>query len=378
MISTFAPPSKEIRRLSCLRNIPSRLSGLHSVLAAAVLPLLFTVFAAPVRPQQSASADPSDPAHLLHDSVTRQGPLSLGDQRYTVQFLYKVLQERPSSAAASATPPSTLARFDIVASPGGSLYHQEFPYDVSQGRFQRHLTASASLLSGNGGTALVIRFLDQPNREGGNSGKTATESWQLFSVVNGQLHPFGPLLPLGHGSDITVGGTLAAVMTKGGIAVMPIASTAEVLALRVWTGNFYASVPVRFDWPHGQWGEGQQCYRNSEGTLAETGCILPVQANPRPLPADADFPFVQLFPAPDGNASNSTNVLITPNKPVEFLEMQAITRWHPEGPQGQRVSCSFSEVWLRVRIDGNEGWVHGQDALAALGLPLSSPPTASQ
>jgi len=314
------------------------------------------------------SAPPASPR--LRDSATRQGPFTVSDQRYTVLFQYKVLSEGSSPTPSANS--STLSHFDILSTHDNSIYHEDFPYTVTQGHLQEHLTASASLLSGSGGAALVLRFLDQPDHP--ESAKAPIrESWQLFAVVNGQLRPLGPMLPLGHGGDITVGGVVTAVMMKGGIAVMPMASTAEVLALRVWTGNFYALVPVRFDWAHGQWGEGEKCYRNSNGTLTESGCILPVQAVAKPRSPDADLPYVQLFVGPDGNTEGSENIMITPGKHIEFLEMLAIVRWHNEGLQGQRVACAFNDLWLRTRIDGKEGWVHGQDAFEALGLPQSNP-----
>lgn len=338
---------------------------------ALLLALIPSVFAA-THPGKQFPPNSSQSSYRLRDSATRQGPFALSDQRYTVLFQYKVLSENPSSAQSSASSNSTLSRLEILNAHDAAIYHQDFPYNVTQGRLQEHLTASASLLSGSGGVALVIRFLDRPDHPE-SAGAFAKESWQLFTLVGGQLQPLGSMLPLGHGGDITVGGVVTAVMMKGGIAVMPMASTAEVLALRVWTGNFYALVPVRFDWAHGQWGEGQQCYRTSNGTLTESGCIMPVQAAAQPRSPDADLPYVQLFVGPDGDTEGSQNIMITPSKHLEFLEMFAIVYWHNEGPQGQRVACTFSDLWLRLRIDGQEGWVHGQDAFDALGLPQTSP-----
>jgi len=355
-----------------MRSVSKWLSRTHiTVLRTAIATTLLLFFCACAEAQfpPVASSDATDSTHRLRDSVTRQGPFTVGNQRYAVLFQYKVLAERTSSGTPSANSSSTLSRLDILNARDNSIYHQEFPYTVTQNRLQEHLTASASLLNGTGGVALVIRFLDQPER----TDALAKESWQLFTLANGQLRPLGPMLPLGHGGDLTVGGVVTAVMMKGGIAVMPMASTAEVLALRVWTGNFYALVPVRFDWAHAQWGEGQQCYRNSNGTLTESGCIMPVQAVAKPRSSDADLPYVELFVGPDGNTEGSENIMITPSKRIEFLEMLALVRWRNEGPQGQRVACTFEDLWLRTRIDGKEGWVHGQDAFDALGLPQASP-----
>lgn len=51
--------------------------------------------------------------------------------------------------------------------------------------------------------------------------------------------------------------------------VLPLATTAEELQVRSWTGNFYVLVPVRVDWMHEQWGEAEECYELAEGTLRE-------------------------------------------------------------------------------------------------------------
>lgn len=346
----------------------SRFVFLRVPFVAATL-LLFFATSTAASPQ--LPPPPSTPATpQLRDASSREGPFTVDDnQQYSVLFQYKVLPARASSSAASGSSSSTLWRFDVLSSQENSVYHQTFAYTVTQGRLQEHLTASASLLRGDGGVLLVIRFLDHPDRTADRA-SVAKESWQLFSISDEDLVPLGPILPLGHGENIAVGGVMAAVMMKGGIAVMPMASTAEVLAIRAWTGNFYASVPVRFDWADSQWGEGEQCYRTADGTLTERGCIIPVEAIPTPRSPDADFPYVQLFVTPDGNTDGSQNILITSAARIEFLEMQAIVRWHNDG---QRVACTFSDVWLRTRINGNEGWVHGQDAFAALGLPQADP-----
>jgi|GEM_PF-1949856 len=314
--------------------------------------------------QASASATPQ-----LRDTLTQEGPFTVADQTYTVLLHYRMLSE---SASPSAKTTSTLSRLQILDAHRNPVNDQTFPYTVAQRGFTETLTASATLLSGAGGTALVIRFLDQRVPSPGATPELAKESWQLFGIVNGHLASFGPVLALGQGSNITVNGTMAAVMMKGGIAVMPIASTAEVLSFRAWTGNFYADVPVRFDWANGQWGQGSQCYQTASGNLTERGCIFPVEAKPQPHPPNADALYVHLFAAPDGNTDNSQNVPVSPDTPVEILEMQAIVDWNFES-RDQHVSCSFRNVWLRTRIDGKEGWVHGQDAFDALGLPLSSP-----
>lgn len=287
-----------------------------------------------------------------------------------------MIVENSSRPASDLSFTATLSRLEILDAQGNSVHQETFHYDVVQRRFAQTLSASASLLPGTGGVALVIRFLERstPSQNADSPSaplaSLAKESWQVFGLVNGHLAPFGAVLPLGHGTDITVGGTLAAVMITGGIELLPMASTAEVLAFRVWTGNFYALVPVRFDWPHGKWGEGEECYATNNGTLTERGCLIHMAAIPEPRPPDADPVYVHLFEAPDGNLHNSLNIGISPDSHPEFLDMMAIVQWEAKG---ERVECSFRNLWLRIRINGKEGWVQGQQAFTALGLPLTSP-----
>jgi hypothetical protein len=327
-------------------------------------------FSSPSIQQPSAASATSQASPPLANIVSRDGPFSLGNQQYTIMLQYKALLENSPRSASAANFTSTLAHLEILDAQGRSVYQETFPYDLAQRRFTQTLSASSSLLPGAGGGALVIRFIERlppsPNAEP----PLPKESWQVFGVVDGHLAPFGAVLPLGHGTDIAVGGVVAAVMTKGGIEVMPMASTAEVLAFRVWTGQFYALVHVRFDWPHGKWGEGEQCYATDNGTLRERGCIMRMEVAPQPRPPNADTIYAHLFESPDGNLDNSVNVPISADAHPEFLDMMAIVQW---GAKGQRVECSFRDLWLRIRIDGKEGWLQGQQAFDALGLPLAGP-----
>jgi hypothetical protein len=52
---------------------------------------------------------------------------------------------------------------------------------------------------------------------------------------------------------------------------------------------------------------------------------------------------------------------------VEFVEAEAALKWEESAGQ---VGLSVSEdVWLKVRIDGKEGWIHSQENFQAVGLP---------
>jgi len=336
---------------------------------AAVQAQGFFAHAAP--PQQSNTpTERAQTERQLTDATVRQGPFSISDQQYTALLREKKLHEDSGRAVSDSTSVTTLVALEILDARGNAVYREIFPYMLADGGFTHMLTASASLLPGRGGAALVIRFLEQPASAPGAERAPAKESWQVFGLVNGQFAEFGAVLPLGQGADITVGGVVAGVMVKGGIAVLPLASAAEELDFPAWTGNFYAFVPVRVDWAHGQWGEGEECYELGEGTLREKGCSMRVEAHREARAGIADIAFVRLFAATDGDTYNSQGVVVRADSNVDFLEGVAIAHWRNEGG---RVDCSFDHVWLRTRIDGKEGWVQGEEAFEALGLPRRNP-----
>jgi hypothetical protein len=285
------------------------------------------------------------------------GTVAMGAQTYTVVTRQANLS--PSDDANFAT---TLTALEIRDANGGIVYQVSFPYATQDRHFAQKLSASASLLEGTGGKALVIRFVEESVGSAGGR-----ESWQVFGAVNGFLAPFPAPLPLGQNSS-TVGGVLTGVMVRGGIGVVPLASTAELLEFRAWTGHFFVHVPVRMDWQQGQWSEAEQCFQLDGGSLTKGGCNLRVMATPGPR-AGGSIITLHTEPADDPYTERPITLEIT--TPVEFVLARALVNWETSG---DRIACRFDDLWLRVRIAGNEGWVHSEADFAALGLPLSHPP----
>ena len=57
------------------------------------------------------------------------------------------------------------------------------------------------------------------------------------------------------------------------------------------------------------------------------------------------------------------------NSKVEFLKARAVVRW---SSVGDAMRADLSDLWLRVLIDDDtdkEGWIHGEEDFAAVGLP---------
>ena len=284
----------------------------------------------------------AQPESQPRDFVQNQGPFSIGDQPYTVVLHEKVLGKNGTPPPSENAFLATLAELDIVDANGEAVVQETSPFAFDDGRFLQTLSASASLFSAQGGMALVIQFIQQSqftdqSANTGAGGSPVRESWQMFGLSNGRLTKFGPVLPLGQGSGIAVGGVVTAVMTKGGIVVMPLASAAEELQVRAWTGNFYALVPMRVDWMHAQWGEAEACYELAEGTLRERGCTMSVEAPRQPASAASDV-YVPLFPSV--NDKEAVEVPLTANSTIDFLDVLATVHWKDTAGRWNAVSIT--------------------------------------
>lgn len=346
----FAPAAHPIRAWASVRKAPSYFAG------------------GPL--SQTSGSDAQEQAQP-RDFAQSQGPFSIGDQQYTVVLHEKVFGGSGSAPTGENAFLSTLVELDIVDGNGQIVFQETFPFTEAEGRFLQTLSASASLLTGQGGVGLAIQFVDQTaSAAAGVPGPAVRQSWQVFGLSDGGLIQFGPVLPVGQGSDIAVGGVVTAVMAKGGVVVMPLATTAEEVQVRAWTGNFYVLVPVRVDWMHAQWGEAEECYELAEGTLRERGCTMPVEAPRQPASGTSGNSgvYVSLFASITDQEAAEVPVLV--NSRIDFLEALATAHWKDTAGRSE---CSFDNVWLRVRIDGKEGWVHGQESFDALGLPLTAP-----
>jgi hypothetical protein len=298
---------------------------------------------------------PAAESPRLTESAQRLGTFTLGGQAFSVTTRSQTIS--PASNAQFAT---TLSGLEILDANANAVYQETFPDSIADGRFLQTLTVSGSLLEGAGGRALVLRFVEDPASAG------TGESWQMFGLVNGKLAPYGAPLPLGQGG-LAVNGVMTGVMLRGGIGVVPLASTAEALEFRVWAGHFFLGVPVRVDWAQGRWSEAEQCFANQDGTFLPVGCNLRVTPIRGPV---AEGAAATLYPQPVEDAYAAMQVPVYANSIVEFPAARALVKWQNTG---DRFTCTFGDLWLQVRIDGKEGWVHSTTDFGALGLHSAEP-----
>jgi hypothetical protein len=305
----------------------------------------------------SKTAAPSE--NQTEDNEVKAGPFAIGGENYTVVFLKKRL-----SIASDPARAETLASLEIRNAAGAVFYHKDFSYALDQDHFQRNVSASAQLLSGKTGAGLLIRYLDRDAAPPAGAPQ-ASESWQLFPLVNGKLARLGKPAVIGEPS---AGAALTGVMIRAPNGTVSVINPPDLIDLRAWAGSFYVLVPLRVDWGHGSLGEGQRCIEMFAGRLENTGCEMRIEAARKQI--TEEYAFVRLLAEARENPENAEHVVLQKNSRVELLGASAITRWEEKG---ELIQPAFSDVWLHVRIDDRTGWIHGEDDFAAIGLPAGSP-----
>jgi hypothetical protein len=308
------------------------------------------------RPPQVAAA----PAPTIEEFRREEGPFDLGGQRFTVVLQMKrlVVQGR----AADPDFGETLATM-AIKDPGGRVHFQKtFPYEVSGDRFVETTAASAQVLRGKQGRGLLITYGMLPSTPLGG------ESWQVFGVFAGppsaKLH--GRLVPFS--KPIFAEGQLITGKPEERIVetLQEPGLQGDVLRIRVWAANFFVIIPLRILWFRNTIGPAWQCVKI---TPRGPKPICPLSVEAERHPADEDMTFVRLRPEADEGMGVAQHVVVKRDSKVEFLGVETEVVWK-ENTDSVGLGVS-DDVWLKVRIDGREGWIHTQEDFQALGLPQS-------
>lgn len=280
-------------------------------------------------------------APQLQDLARSIGPLDLQGHGFTLALQIKQLR---GAGAVDADFQETVAGMEIRDAGGKAQYRKTFPYKVAGDRFEETLAVHARVLRGDKGTGLLVTYGMLPSTPLGG------QSWQVFGVIGGKLVPFS--------KPLSTEGELVKIASDPRLQ-------ADVLQFRVWTGNFFVILPVRLDWLAGRLMPAWRCWKmTSRGPQAR--CQFQVEAERRP--AD-ELTFVRLFPDTDENQGVPEHAVVKKDSRVEFLAAEAALRWEEE-PEGIGFGVS-EDVWLKVQVDGKEGWIHREEDFRAIGLPAA-------
>ena len=311
-------------------------------LAAAVLPLR----AVPQNPpaNQAVTAAPGSPK--LEDVEERRGPFSLSGQAFTAVLHYKRLPGKtgPDKRA--------LESLDILDQAGAVQQHETFSFSIENGEFSDDCSVDIQYLHGSNGEGLLLDTGCLP------SAPMSGGPWQVLGMLNGKLVPIGkPIVTEGQ-----MGGFVPGAITKLGSATQILP---DVINIRVWTGYFFAVVPIRVSWYEGKLAPAQQCFYQTGHGFAEDGCEMPAEEAERAA-MQQDMTFVRLFVESNDRTGPPAHVVVKKDSKVEILAGKALITWQE---QNGFVNVGVADdVWVKVRIDGKVGWIHTFEDLNAIGL----------
>jgi hypothetical protein len=301
----------------------------------------------------------------LEDVEQRLGPFSFHDKTFTV-----VLHDKRMPGARDPLFSQTLDTLEVLDGKGAVQYQRIFKFGIEGEMFERSLKASASLLSGKYFMGLLISY-----RLRLSTGENA-EAWQVFGYQDGRYKPqdarfriFDKPVRGDYGANTS---TEMQLVTPNGVVTKPMTPEGEIFDFRVWTGNFYVMLPVGVDFAHGKLTPGKRCAGTggAKPGLHEIGCDMRVEVERKP--PEAETTFLRVLSGSEPGQGEPLHLVLDKNSKVEILKTNAFVDW---GLSGDLMQVAFRDVWLQVRIDGDEqkmGWIHTNEDFAAIGLPARS------
>jgi hypothetical protein len=342
------------------RTIRTRLHPQMLPPAAPLSPTLPVSSHAPPPSLQSPST-----AAPKSEAANHLGPFSIAGRDYSVE-----LQTR--KVVGSDEEANTVVAMEIRDSAGAVQYRKTFPYIEPKDGFVDSWSVSAVLLGGTNGTGLLVSYdsYSEPSAP-----QEEPVSWlQIFGVVGGKFVPFG--VPLEVQGGLLDYGPPGPVYNTAG----PAGAQADVAEFKVWTGHCRLVFPIRLDWAQGKLTPAQQCLRTADGLSA--GCQYKVI--PEDSLSNSGLTFVRLWPNPDEKSGLPAKTVVKKDSKVDLLTALVETQWsdgsdsnantlgdsqNPIAGAGSFGVVQNSDLWLKVRIDGKEGWMHSEEDFQALGLP---------
>jgi len=244
------------------------------------------------------------------------------------------------------------------------VYRETYPVSAVNGAFDFMVFVTATSFTTKEGAGIVVQRAQEP------SDPMAGGSVQVFGYKYGRekygvdeslFQSFGPPIWVeGQYLGVDTDTTYPKPTLPPGVTMMTMD---DILKFKVWTGNFFVLYPVRINWITGSLEPAHRCLEmTSKGRSVR--CSFPVEVEAH---RESEPTFVRLFPEAD-DGFTPKHIILQPDTKVEYLEARLQIDWAPQ--DGKSVSFNVTgEVWLKVRIGGQEGWVHSEEDFQALGVP---------
>ena len=293
----------------------------------------------------NSSSAPAAAASPTEDFERRIGPLHVKGKSFTVALQLKRFKTQPSE--------ETVVRMEIRDDIDAVAYDESFASQVENDHFADTMEVSARELAGTQGSGLLVTYDQEPSTPLGGT------SYQVFGMFDGKLVPFG--------KPILLEGTLVQPKPPPEKVVKTASEPGlegDMLRFRVWTSNVFVFIPVKVDWFQAKLRPAWRCEKmTSRGWLPV--CDFEVEAERVP-PRD-EVTFVRLLPDYFEPEATAQHAVVTKSSRVAILKAAGIVLW-TEAPDVINLGVE-DDLWLKVRIDGKEGWIHTQEDFDAIGLP---------
>ena len=319
------------------------------------LVLWFCFFLIMLNAQCASAKDSHEKTHLgkIESYERRIGPFNINDREFTV--ILKLIKYQGASKSFD----ETVKSFSIVDKEGKIHYQKSFDVEYSNGDFAQSLGIWAYALDssdekgflqesgklkeitlkGQAGVGLIVYYGITP------SAPSSGVSCQVFALKGEHLLPlFSPLTVYGQIFDLPRGSNPNTVKLFDG----------NTMKFGVWTGWFEVIVPVKV------LDELRVVTLHFNSTFGFNAFDVIVDRRP-----NEEDTFVRLFNHPEAS-SIPRHMIIRKETKVEFLWAYAKVSI---GSNGTECAISINDMpWLKVRIDGKEGFVRDAEDLVALGI----------
>lgn len=312
-------------------------------------------------PAPSSSATPAAPdnnAPVKLVAADSSQNFTIGEHTFRMLKHVQRIERVPGTTA-----DETVEWWELRNSKDQVVYREQYPFSFVDGGFDFTVSVTASSFATKEGAGIVVQRGEEP------SDPLAGGSVQVFGYKYGRdKYGVDESLFGSFGPPIWVEGDYLGVDTDTsrpkpalppGVTMMTMD---DILKFKVWTGNFFVMYPVRINWITGQLEPTWRCMETT--SKGRTGrCSYPVEVEAH---RGGEETFVRLFPEAD-DGFTPKHLILRPETKVEFLEARLQIDWAGDG---KAINFKVNgDVWLKVRIDGKEGWIHSEEDFEAVGVP---------
>jgi hypothetical protein len=319
---------------------------------------------------QAAPAAPSSATPSPATAVDAPAPKTIASEHsesFTVaQHTFRmIIHVRRIAGAKPSEEDETVDWWELRNEKDQVVYRESYPVTFQNGGFESTVGISGRSFTTPQGGGILVHGGELPSAP--NDG-----GWvQVFGFKYGRdrygadeslFGAFGPPIYVPEGDFIEVGSD-SYQPTPIFKATATVTVMNDVLRFRIWTGNFNIIYPVLINWITGKVQPARRCIETTSKGRVER-CSYPVQVEAH---RENQPTFVRLFPEAD-EGYTAKHIIVQPQSKVEYLEARLPVAWS-EDMKAISFSVDNAGMWLKVRIDGQEGWVHSEEDFEALGLP---------